>query len=156
MKQKYGTKEKAKTDNNVIAPNSEDEKELKTLLGRMKQDFPDGYDLDLIVNPKAESDNDGEVKGKKIFVYSQTHEDAIDTLIHEYIEKGSSDVYTQPFVDAINLKQILDNLYWKTVMEYFNNGEGYDKRERFNKMIVEKLKIAYAISLSKSSAKAGR
>jgi hypothetical protein len=156
MKQKQETKEKVKTDNNVIAPNSDDENELKQLLGRMKQDFPEGSDLDLIVNPNAKSDNEGEVKGKKIFVYSQTHEDAIDTVIHEYIEKGTSDVYTQPFVDAINLKRILDNLYWKTIMEHFNKGEGYDRRERFNKMIVEKLKIAYAISLSKSSAKAGR
>jgi hypothetical protein len=153
-KQKYETKEKTKTDNDVIAPDSEDEKELKQLLGLLKHDFPEGSDLDLIINPKAESDNDGEVKGKKIFVYSETYEGAIDTVIHEYNEKGTSDVYAQPFVDAINLKQILDNLYWKTVMDYFNNGEGYDRRERFNKKIVEKLKTAYAISLSKSSVKA--
>src|SRR5665811_957762 len=108
MKQKYETKERAKKDNNHMAPNSDDEKDLKRLLRRIKQEFPDGSDLDLIVNPNVESVNEGEVKGKKIFVYSQTHEDAIDTLIHEYIEKGSSDVYTQPFVDAINLKQILE------------------------------------------------
>jgi len=73
---------------------SEELKKLQVLLNQ-------GYDLKVVWTPKKDSNLDGEVKGNTIHVYSQSLEEALKTLRHEFLDYAVSQC-VEPYKQVAN------------------------------------------------------
>lgn len=96
--------------------------ELKRLQGLMNQ----GHDLRVIWAPKQVSNLDGEVRGNTIHVYSQSLEDALKTLRHEFLDFVMSKII-EPY------KQVANSLI------ALMNKQAYSEKEKFIEKLAELL-----------------
>jgi len=94
---------------------SEELKKLQSLLNQ-------GHELKVVWTPKQDSNLDGEVKGDTIHVYSQSLEQALKTLRHEFLDFVMSEMI-EPY------KQVANSLIALV------NKQAYIKKEK----LVEKL-----------------
>lgn len=138
MKNKYEASVNAEK---TITVEPKDLKKLKQDLEDLKQTYGLGLELDVVWTPKVKSKKEAEVIGNKIYIYSLTYEEAEFWLEHEYHEYCQHVTSSKPLVDAMNLTLI----FWKMVMEYFNN-EGYKKREKYIETLLKNLKKKQATS----------
>jgi len=78
--------------------------ELKKLQSLLNQ----GYELKVVWTPKQDSNLDGEVKGKIIHVYSQSLDEALKTLRHEFLDFAISEII-EPYKQVANSMIVLVN-----------------------------------------------
>jgi hypothetical protein len=76
------------------------EERLKHELERLKRDTGLGFELDVVWMPQ-DNKLSGEVKGKKIYVYEEDEEKAIETLYHEFFDYAVSRAI-EPYRSVLN------------------------------------------------------
>lgn len=78
------------------------EERLKNELKALKRKAGITDDLEVIWAPDADSKLSGEVKGKKIYIYEEDEEKAVNTLIHEFIDLLVSRAL-EPYISLVNV-----------------------------------------------------
>jgi hypothetical protein len=96
--------------------------ELKKLQSLLNQ----GHELKVVWTPKKDSDLDGEVKGNIIHLYSESSEQALKTLRHEFLDFVMSEMI-EPY------KQVANSLIALV------NKQAYTKKERLLEKLVNLL-----------------
>jgi hypothetical protein len=88
------------------------EERLKNELMMIKRKAGITDDLEVVWAPDADSKLSGEVKGKKIYIYEEDEEKAVNTLIHEFIDFLVSRAL-EPYVSLANamIKLLSDIAY---------------------------------------------
>jgi len=86
----------------------EDESKLTEELKRLQSLLSDGHELKVIWTPKQNSNLEGEVKGNIIHVYSQSLEQALKTLHHEFLDIMMSEII-EPYKQVANSLVLLVN-----------------------------------------------
>jgi hypothetical protein len=120
------TKNKEKIIINISI--KEGERKLNQKLEGLKQAFEQGKELDVIWLPKTDSPLDGEIIGKKVYIYSLNYQEAEKTLSHEYIEYALKENFSKPYINLVN----------KLIKSF--SMENYEKQEKIIEKLVENLK----------------
>jgi len=77
-------------------------------LKRLQNLLSDGHELKVIWTPKQNYDLDGEVKGNTIHIYSESLEQALKTLHHEFLDVMMSEII-EPYKQVANSLVLIVN-----------------------------------------------
>ncbi len=77
-------------------------KVLEKELLRLEKKLPVGESLVLSWRPQPDSQVSGEVRGNTLYVYSETVDEALETLRHEYIDYVLTRGIVRPLVAIVN------------------------------------------------------
>jgi hypothetical protein len=89
------------------------EERLKNELKALKRKAGITDDLEVIWAPDADRKLSGEVKGKKIYIYEEDEEKAVNTLIHEFIDLLVSRAL-EPYISLVNVMiKLLNDIAYK-------------------------------------------
>jgi hypothetical protein len=106
------------------------EEKLKNELKALKRKAGIGDDLDVVWAPNADSKLSGEVKGKKIYVYEEDEEKAVETLYHEFFDYVISRAI-EPYRSILNsLIGCLNEMCYRRKEEVVESLRRFAKKER--------------------------
>jgi hypothetical protein len=105
------------------------EERLKHELERLKRDTGLGFELDVVWMPQ-DNKLSGEVKGKKIYVYEEDEEKAVETLYHEFFDYVISRAI-EPYRSILNsLIGCLNEMCYRRKEEVVESLRRFAKKER--------------------------
>jgi len=92
------------------------EAKLREELKRLQALLGCGHDLKLVWAPGHDSDLDGEVKGRTMYIYSQNQPAALKTLRHEFLDYAVTQLI-EPYKEVTNALIALINRHAYTRKE---------------------------------------
>ena len=100
-----------------------DKAQLEKELKRLRRLIDWGYHLKLRWEPRRDSSVEGEVKDNTIWIYSQSLDEAIRTLRHEFLDALYCEG-VKPYEDIINIQRTAINSILKQLQD-----QAYRKKE---------------------------
>lgn len=121
------SKENSKNSKSTAIETADEEEKLKQSLAKLIEIF--GFELEVSWTPKFNSSIEGEIIGKKIYIYSENFEDAKMVLVHEYLENILKMTFSKPYVAVIN-----------KLLEFINQ-DIYKMQEKIIENIAKKIRL---------------